>query len=103
MLGLITERKADIAGLCVRHKVKSLEVFGSAARVSDFDAKRSDVDFLVEFDQDTGISPLDQYFGLRDGLASLLGLRIDLIEDSAVKNPHIRREIDRFRVLVYAG
>jgi hypothetical protein len=45
---LIQEKRADIAALCRRYRVRHLEVFGSAARGDDFDLASSDADFLVE-------------------------------------------------------
>jgi hypothetical protein len=45
MLKLIEEHRVEIAGLCRKHGVKRLELFGSAAR-GDFDPGRSDVDFF---------------------------------------------------------
>ena len=47
------DRKEEIAGICRRHRVLRLEVFGSTARGADFDPERSDVDFLVEFEPPT--------------------------------------------------
>jgi predicted nucleotidyltransferase len=46
MLQLIEMRRRDIAELCGRFHVNRLEVFGSAARGSDFDPTRSNVDLL---------------------------------------------------------
>ena len=43
MLQLIEMRRADIAELCRRFHVDRLDVFGSAARGSDYDPTRSDV------------------------------------------------------------
>ena len=44
---LIQDKRADIAALCRRYRVRHLEVFGSAARGDDFDPANSDADFLV--------------------------------------------------------
>jgi len=46
---LIESNREAIARLCRLHGVRSLEAFGSLLR-DDFDAGRSDVDVLVEFD-----------------------------------------------------
>jgi hypothetical protein len=46
---LIENNREAIARLCRLHGVCSLEAFGSILR-DDFDAGRSDVDVLVEFD-----------------------------------------------------
>jgi predicted nucleotidyltransferase len=41
--------------------VAPLEVFGSAARGLDFDPKRSDFDFLVEFEQRSDLPPSSSF------------------------------------------
>ena len=48
MSPFIDDHRAALIDLCRRHRVRSLAVFGSAAR-DDFDPDRSDVDLLVEF------------------------------------------------------
>jgi Nucleotidyltransferase domain len=48
----IKEKRDALAALCRRYGVARLEVFGSAARDAEFDASRSDVDFLVTFTPD---------------------------------------------------
>jgi uncharacterized protein len=99
----IAKKRQELIALCRRYDVARLEVFGSAARGTDFDPVRSDADFLVEFKAESDLLPLEQFFGLADDLASLLGRPVDLVEPSAVKNPFIRAAIDRSRVLVYGS
>jgi uncharacterized protein len=67
MLQLIELRRRDIAELCRRFHVNRLEVFSSAARGSDFDPARSDVDLLVTYrpDHQPGIAA---HQDLRDAL-----------------------------------
>ena len=48
MISLIEQHRPEVATLCGRLGVQSLEVFGSAADGA-FDPARSDVDLLVEF------------------------------------------------------
>lgn len=103
MHALIERHHAAIVALCRRHDVRHLELFGSAARGEDFDPARSDVDFLVEFSQGRGVSPLDEFFGFRDELSRLLGCRVDLVEAGAVRNPYVKASIDRSRQMVYAA
>jgi len=45
----IAQYRSGIAAICQRYGIRRLEVFGSAARASDFDPAHSDADFLVEF------------------------------------------------------
>jgi predicted nucleotidyltransferase len=49
MLYFIETHRADIAELCRRFHVTQLDVFSSAARDSDFDPYRSDVDLVVTY------------------------------------------------------
>jgi Nucleotidyltransferase domain len=46
---LVREKLEQGAELCRRHSVLRLSLFGSAVR-QDFDAARSDLDFLVDFE-----------------------------------------------------
>jgi len=99
----IASHLADLRALCRRFAVARLEVFGSAARGSDFDPARSDADFLVEFQPETQLAPLQQFFGLSEALERLLGRRVDLIETGAMRNPYVLAEVDRGRELIYAA
>lgn len=100
---LIDQHRADIAALCRRFGVRQLEVFGSAARGADFDPRTSDADFLVAFEPEGDLPPLEQFFGLADALRGLLGRPVDLVEVGAVRNPFLQAEIDRAREVVYAS
>ncbi|WP_288048268.1 nucleotidyltransferase domain-containing protein [Acidiphilium sp.] len=97
----IAEKRETLAALCRRYGVVRLEVFGSAARGTDFDPASSDADFLVEFDKAGGLSPLDQFFGLAEALETLLGRPVDLVEPSAIRNPYLRAAINRSRELIH--
>ncbi len=100
---LIEQHRDRIADICGRCAVRRLEVFGSAARGSDFNPETSDVDFLVEFVPGNGMPPLEQYFGLADALEQALGRPVDLVEPGAIRNPYVRASIDRAREVVYAS
>jgi len=96
----IAAKKADLIALCRRFDVARLEIFGSAARASDFNPDASDVDFLVEFLRDSELPPLEQFFGLADALKQLLGRPVDLLETGAVRNPFVLEGINSSRELV---
>ena len=100
---LIDQHRAEIALLCRRYGVRRLEVFGSAARGADFDPLTSDADFLVEFEPESGLPPLQQFFGLAEALQRVLGRSVDLVEPGAVRNPFVLAGINRARELVYAA
>jgi predicted nucleotidyltransferase len=80
----IVERRDALAAICRRHGVARLEVFGSAARGGNFDAIRSDADFLVTFEPATR-NDLGALVELKDELEILLGRPVDLVEREAVE------------------
>ena len=81
-----------ILALCRRFCVRRLDLFGSAVD-GRFDPARSDLDFLVAFEELPDGAYADAYFGLRDGLAVLFGREVDLLTDAALENPYLRRQI----------
>jgi len=102
MTPLLREHAKDIAALCRRHRVRRLDVFGSAAR-DDFDLKRSDVDFIVEFEAMEPRQYADHYLNLLDALQELLGRNVDLLTDVSRLNKYYRAGIEKSRVRFYAA
>jgi uncharacterized protein len=103
MLKPIETCRPEIAELCRQFHVHHLHVFGSAARATDFDPERSDVDILVEYRSSYGSPNIDEYLALRDALEGLLGRKVDLVMADAVENPFIRAAIERSRLTLYAA
>ncbi len=104
MIAALQSRRAEIAEVCRRFGVRRLDVFGSAARARDFDAGRSDADFLVEFN--TEADGLAGFLDLGDALRALLGQPVDLVDRRAVetsRNPIRRRAILDEAELIYAA
>jgi hypothetical protein len=99
---VIDAKRSDISQLCREFHVVRLEVFGSAARASDFDPASTDADFLVQFAPDAMVS-LKAYFGLKNALEALLGRKVDLVEAGAVGNPYFQASINRDLEVVYAA
>ena len=99
----IADRKAEIAGICARYGVVRLEVFGSAARGTDFDPERSDADFAVEFERIEGLSLFGQYMGLLLALEEALGRPVDLLRPSAAGKQWLKEEVERSQELVHAA
>ena len=102
MYTLLTHRRDQIAALCRRFGARRLDVFGSALR-DDFDTATSDVDLVVEFDEEVAGPGLQPYFGLKAELEALLARPVDLVEMAAMENTRLRRLIERSRVPLYAA
>lgn len=103
MHSAITEEKEGLARFCQCYDVTRLEIFGPAARGTDFDPGASDADFLVESDPDSDLPSFDRYFDFAYALREVLGRPLDLIEDHIIRNPYLRVAIDKPRELVYAS
>ena len=100
MNGLIEEKRQELEYICRRHHVRRIDLFGSAT-TSEFDPLRSDLDFLVIF-QDLDIDQYaDAYFGLLEDLQTVFQRPVDLVVDSAIKNPYFRQAVDSTRAPIY--
>jgi len=102
MQKLLEDNREQLAALCRRFGVKSLEVIGSAA-TDAFCPDASDVDLLVRFDLDAPMSGLHQYVGFKQGVEALLGRPVDLVNPDLVQNRFFREAVNRTRVLLYAA
>ena len=87
VLEMLRTRKPD---LIERFGVVSLAVFGSFAR--DQATETSDLDILVRFD---GPATSRTYFGVQFYLEDLLGRRVDLVTEKALRPellPYVERD-----------
>jgi uncharacterized protein len=101
MIAEIVSHRQELEELCRRFHVRRLDLFGSATG-DDFDAERSDLDFLVEFDpRAPGALSFDAFFGLKESLEALFGRSVDLVEANAIRNPYLKASIERSRELLF--
>src|SRR5690348_14387720 len=98
---MLDQYHQEIEQLCRQYRVQRLELFGSAAAGRDR-PNESDLDFLVEFEPFPDGGYADAYFGLHGALEALFGRPVDLVVDSAIKNPYFRQSVDQTKVLVFA-
>ena len=100
-MGVLDEKREELLALCRRHRVKSLDVFGSVD--TDRFGESSDLDFLVEFLEEEPVARSEAFFGLLADLEDLFDRRIDLVVDSAVTNPFFREELEETRRSLFAA
>jgi len=72
-----------------KYRIKEIGIFGSYIRNEQ--QLTSDMDILIEFDEDARISLLD-FVHLENYLSDLLDVKVDLVERSTLK-PRIGRHI----------
>ncbi|MCK5226489.1 MAG: nucleotidyltransferase domain-containing protein [Planctomycetes bacterium] len=103
MIGIIEDNYEAIKKLCVQYQVQRLELFGSALTGYNFDPKKSDLDFLVEFLPLKQGQHADAYFGLLEAIEKIFNRNIDLVMNSAIKNPYFLESINKNRKVLYAA
>ncbi len=103
LIELVETKRGELSELCRRYGVERLYLFGSAA-TGRFVPASSDLDFVVEIAdrQPTG-SYADRYFGLLEALERLFGRPVDLVVESAIRNPYFREAVEKTKTLLYAA
>ncbi|NLF58249.1 MAG: hypothetical protein GX580_11480 [Candidatus Hydrogenedens sp.] len=102
MMSLVDEKRDAIEALCLKFNVRRLDVFGSVTGAL-FNPSNSDIDFLVEFEQLAPAMHYECYFGLQEGLETLFGRHVDLVESASLRNPYFIKGVDATREPVYAA
>lgn len=96
---LIEINMNKIIALCKKYKVARLWVFGSilTSRFND----DSDVDFSVEFQNNMIDDIFVVFFDFIEEMQSILGRKVDMVDETAIKNPYFRKELDATKTLIY--
>jgi uncharacterized protein len=82
-LDAVKSRRSEILAVAGRRRASRVRVFGSVARGDA--GPDSDVDFLVDFDDEASL--LDQV-GLIHDLHELLGVGVDVVSSLGLRAPH---------------
>ena len=88
-----------IKELCKENKVKSLYAFGSVTR-EDFNPQ-SDIDLVVDFDENDPFKYTDLYFNLKSRLEDIFRRHVDLLEERAIRNRFFREQLEKTKVKIY--
>ena len=99
MNNIISLHIDQIKRLCELNKVRALFAFGSVT-TEKFNAD-SDIDLVVDIDENDPISYSDKYFNLKFQLEEILKRQIDLLEQKAIRNRYLKSEIERTKVQIY--
>lgn len=100
-MNIVEHNLQKIIEICKRFHVRKLWVFGSI--LTPRFNKDSDVDLCVDFDWDNIplLDSADNFFDFQYSLEELLNRRVDIVDDSAVKNPYFRAELNETRRMIY--
>ncbi|MCF8309036.1 MAG: nucleotidyltransferase domain-containing protein [Bacteroidales bacterium] len=98
----IHKRINEFSDICRKHDVRALYLFGSSLTKS-YDEKLSDIDFFVEIDESAPIQRGEKLMSFWDKLESFFDKKVDLLTEDSLKNPVLRKNIYKSRVLIYDG
>ena len=89
----------SLSELCQQYRVKTLYAFGSV--LTERFGTDSDVDLIVEFDKQAIDDYFLNYFDFKYSLEDVFKRKVDLLEGQAIRNPVLRRTIERNKQLIY--
>ncbi len=98
----ITNKMEEFLALCEVHNVKNLYAFGSSI-TDQFNEESSDIDLLIEIEQDDPIERGESLMSIWDKLEKFFQRKVDLLTNASIKNPILRKSIDATKVLIYDG
>ena len=99
IMNVVEQNMNQVSRLLEQYKVENMYLFGSV--LTENFTLTSDIDFLVNFGQVELKDYFDNYIGLKIGLEKIFNRSVDLVEEKTVKNPVLRRSIDRSKKLIY--
>ena len=68
-----------------------------------FDYEKSDIDVLVEIDEKNPLERGEKLISLWDTLEEFFQREVDMLTDSSISNPFLRKSIDSSKILIYDG
>lgn len=98
----ILNRLIDFKTLCKDHKVKYLYAFGSSV-TDKFNPFTSDIDLLVEIDAPDPLERGEKLISLWDTFEEFFHRKVDLLTESSIRNPYLKKSIDSTKILIYDG
>ena len=98
---IIQSRNSEFLSICQSHHVETLYAFGSS--VTDRFHADSDIDLLITVDEEDPLERGEALLSIWDQLEAFFQRQVDLLTDSSIKNPILRKNIDQTKVLLYDG
>lgn len=98
---LINKDRAGFQALCDNNRVAYLYAFGSSV-TGDF-TDDSDVDVLLDVDIPDDLEAGAALANVWNGLEALFGRPVDMLTERSLRNPYLRKEVERTKKLIYDG
>ncbi len=89
----------QIKDICASNQVRTLFAFGSVT--TDKFRPDSDIDLIIDIAESDPFVYTDNYFNVKEQLEKIFNRHIDLLEQRAIRNPFLKKEIDQTKILIY--
>ena len=98
-MDFFTSHSEQITDLCKQYNVNKLFAFGSV--LTDKFNEQSDVDLIVDFDNQAVKDHFINYFDFKYSLEKIFRREVDLMEEQPIRNSYLRKNIENSKVLIY--
>lgn len=98
----LKSKSEEFVSLCKSHGVKYVFAFGSSV-TEKFNEETSDIDLLVELNTDDPLQKGESLLDLWDKFETFFQRKVDLLTNSSIRNPILRKNIEASKVIVYDG
>jgi len=98
----IQESPNEFITLCEKHDVRTLYAFGSSIN-ENFKEESSDIDLLIELNTQDPLQRGENLLNIWDKLEAFFQRKVDLLTNSSIKNPILKKSIDSSKILIYDG
>ncbi len=103
MVVIVSDKISEIKQVCEEMHVESLYLFGSVARMNNFN-DNSDLDFLYSFQTDHNgylLPPYYDYFDFLFKLETISGKKVDLVAEKKIKNKYFLEQVQGEKIKIY--
>ena len=98
----ISNKVKDFSAVCKSHNVRYIYAFGSSI-TKRFDSVKSDIDLLVDIDYPDPVERGEKLISLWDTFENFFKRKVDLLTETSIHNPYVRKSIDSTKILIYDG
>lgn len=91
--------KENLPELCKKYQIAYVDAFGSVARSEQ--NSESDIDLIIEFSEPRKKDISSRFFGFLHELEDTYNQKVDLLTEQSLKNPYLKKEIDKSRIRIY--
>jgi predicted nucleotidyltransferase len=96
---IVTDKIDELIQLCKDYNVKSMYAFGAVC--TEFFDDKSDIDFMIIFEDNSVVRNSFKYVELHFKLQDLFGRKIDLLTDLSMSNLYTRDRLEQTKQLIF--